>query len=239
MRMFATVAVLLTAVGSLSAQEGTGWLDLQGGYVKQGADSVYKASPAFGLGIGGWFGNAWGAEVSVLNTRLETKATGLKGDETHAMISGLINFNPGGTAVFPFLRLGAGIVTFKGDLKSLELSRRAEFHGGFGVQGCLGEHFLGVVEFRESRVGRRTPYRNEAMGILGLGYRWGGSARVGKASPASSEPAPPRRPMVEALPSLPQEPGVEVVPASPQRPAVEVVPTPAPKPAVEALPTPP
>jgi hypothetical protein len=212
-------------------------VDLQGGHVKLSSDSAYKASQAFGIGFGGWFADWCGAEVSVLNTRLATKLAGTSGNETHGMISGLLNFNPGGAAVFPFLRLGAGVVAFKGDLKNIEGSRRAEYHGGVGVQGCFGGHFLGVLEFREARVGRKTPYRNEAMGLLGLGYRWGGSARVGKAVPAGSELPTPRRPMVEELPTSSQQPAVEAVPEFPQRPAVEVVPTSPQKPAVEALPT--
>jgi opacity protein-like surface antigen len=238
MRMIATVAVLLAAGGMLSAQGGSGWVALQGGSVSQPSDSPFKASPALGIGLGGWFTNWFGAEASVLNSRMEAKATGVKGDATHVMVSGLLGFNPGGTTLFPFVRLGLGAAAFKGDLKDIEGDRRATYHAGLGLQGHFGQHFMGVLEFRGVRVGKKDPKRNETMGLLGFGYRWGGSTRVGKASPASSELIILRRPLVEVVPDLPQPPPVEVMPVLPQNSAVEALPAVSPqRPAVEALPT--
>jgi opacity protein-like surface antigen len=238
MRMIATVAVLLTAGGLLSAQEGSGWVALQAGSISQPSDSPFKAGPALGVGVGGWFTNWFGAEASVLNSRMEVKESGLKGDATHAMVSGLLGFNPGGATWIPFIRLGLGAVACKGDLKDVEGDRRATYHAGLGLQGHFGRNLLGMLEFRGIRVGKKDPKRNETLGLVGFGYRWGGSTRVGKSSPASSEPLVVNRPMVQVVPDSPQQPVVEAMPVLPQKPAVEALPAvSSQRPAVEALPT--
>jgi len=236
MRILPSVAVLLAAAGTVSAQEGAGWVVLQGGSVVSMSGDVLKGGPVFGLGVGGWFTNRWGAEVAVLSTQVKVKATEVKGQEAQGLVSVLFNFNPGGTFA-PFVRLGLGVVANQGDLKDLEGDQRASAHGGLGVQGRFGNHLFTVVEVRDTRVGRKTPFHNEVAGLLGFGYRWGGGTSGGRGVPAAAGPGLPRRPVVEAVPAGTPVPGAEEVRPKPQAPGGEVLPPPRnPPPPVVLLP---
>ena len=237
MRIVPAIAALFTAAGLLPAQEGSGWVVVQGGAAASTSGGVLKAGTIVGLGVGGWFTDHWGAEVSILDTQVKLKATERKGQETHGAVSALFNFNPGGTRLVPFARLGLGVIANRGDLKDLEGDRRASAHAGVGLQAGFGGPLLGSAEFRWTRIGRNDPRHNEAAWLLGVGYRWGGSASGGKGLPATSGPAPLPRPLVEALPPSPQAPGVEVVPQRPQGPGAEALPPPSnPPPPVILLP---
>jgi hypothetical protein len=241
MRIATPLAVLFAGAGWLSAQESAGWVSLQGGSIKQATHSTLKASSTYGLGLGGWFTNRWGIEVAVLKSQIGYKTTELKGDETHAMLSGLFNFNPGGGTFFPFVRLGLGTTTFGGELKSTESSRRASYHGGLGVQGFFSERGMGFLEFREIRVGKNSPIRNEAIGLMGVGFRWGARERTGKAITAAWEPQTTPSLMVEALAAPSQAPPPVIALPAPAQAAPSVIALPPPTqtvPPVVALPRP-
>ena len=222
-----TLALLLIgSTGFLQAQEGTKWIDLQTAYITQqekwrGID--IKDSVGLGLGIGGWLTDRWGLEGSVLGTELKSKnlTPAQKGRELHGFASALFNLNPGDHTFYPYLRAGLGATTVAAVWSQKnEHTTRFQYHGGVGVQGFFAEHVLGNAEVRMVRVDTPTS-RNEIMGLLGLGYRWGAS------QPMAAVPPPPPPPTVEEV--KPVEP-----PPPPPPPVVEEV-----KPVVVVAPPPP
>ena len=211
MRISALAMLMLAAASGLTAQEGTKWVNAQGAYVIQGPSSL-KDDFGYGLGLGTWFTNRWGAEFSILNTDIEGKGlrNGLSGRETHGFFSGLMNLNPGGEKWFPFLRLGLGATQLAGVPSPLswtnsnDTTTRFNLHGGVGVQAHLAENFIGSLEARGVRVETQTS-RNEYQALVGLGYRWGGG-RVA-APPPTPPPAPePPKPVEEVKPVPPPPP---------------------------------
>jgi len=225
MRMASVVVLSLVAAGSLVAQEGTKWVSAQGAYLVQDSSSL-KDGFGYGLGLGTWFTDRWGMELSALNTDLKVKDFDLKARETHGFISGLMNFNPGGTTWFPYLRLGVGGTQLASPWSGkTDSTTRFNFHGGLGVQAHLAENFLATLEARAVRIETDTS-RSEYQAILGLGYRWGGSrpAAVPPPPPPPPPPAPePPKPVEAVKPPPPPAP-------EPPPPVEEAKPVPPPPP---------
>lgn len=211
MRFLSLPALLLIALGPLSAQDGTAWINLQGAGFKQERSAGIKKSAGYGLGGGMWLSNRIGLELSGLETKLETPPVVRKRDETHGFISGLFNFNPGGT-LLPYLRVGGGISAITGG------DNRSNLHLGLGGQGFFGKHLMTFVEGRAVRIGRHDT-RTELVALAGLGVRWG-------ASPAPEPAAAPPPPPVMA----PPPPVVAPPPPPPEPEPVVVTPPPAPAP---------
>jgi len=188
-----TLAILLaTAAGTLAAQEGTKWVDVQGAFITQDHSGI-KDSLGYGLGVGGWFTNRWGLEVSALNTDLKAKDLDISGRETHGFVSGLMNFNPGGEKWWPYLRLGAGATQLASPWSGKsDSTTRLNLHGGVGVQGALAENFLGSLEARAVRVETSLATKTEYLALVGLGYRWGAPKAAPAPVPAPPAPPPPR-----------------------------------------------
>jgi len=227
MRITAMAALLLATAGSLSAQEGTKWVQAQGAYVVQN-HSWLKDDLGYGLGLGTWITDRWGVELSALNTDLKGKNAldALSGRETHAALAGLMNFNPGGTTWFPYLRLGLGGTQLEKPWSGKsDSTTHFGFHGGVGVQAHLAENFIASLEGRGMRMeGRRTSH-NEYVALLGLGYRWGGG-RTATPPPPPPAPEPPKpvQAVPQPLPPPPPEP-------APVQPLEEAKPVPPPPPA--------
>ena len=213
MRISALAVLMLAAASGLTAQEGTKWVNAQGAYVIQDPSSL-KDDFGYGLGLGTWFTNRWGAEFSILNTDIEGKGlrSGLSGRETHGFFSGLMNLNPGGEKWFPFLRLGLGATQLAGVPSPLswtssdDTTTRINFHGGVGVQAHLAENFIGSLEARAVRVETQIS-RNEYQALVGLGYRWGGGRAAAPPPPPAPEPPKP----VEEVKPVPPPPPAKIV----------------------------
>jgi len=226
MRKTALAALLLVGSGSLVAQEGTQWANVQAGYIKQtNQDQLFHDSGAFGLGLGLWINDHWGIEASGLYSRIESKATGRKDSETHAFLSGLYNFLPG-KSFLPYGRFGLGVTSPSGELGAKD---RPNYHVGLGVQAFFVENLMAFAEVRDVRVGTKSPARNELIGLVGLGYRWGGQPKV--IAPPPPEPPPPEPPKpVEEVKPVPPPPPPPPAP-EPPKPVEEVKPVPPPPPA--------
>ena len=132
------LTILLVAATGLSAQEGTHWVNLQGGYVTQDHSAI-KDSGALGLGLGTWVSDRFGLELSGLGLRLKDTATGTSASEKHEFVSGLLNLNPGGQAWYPYLRAGLGATQVPDPFSGKqETTTRLNLHAGLGVQGAGG-----------------------------------------------------------------------------------------------------
>ncbi len=227
MRISALAVLMLAAASGLSAQEGTKWVNAQGAYLDQD-HSYLKEGFGYGLGLGTWFSDRWGAEVSVLNTEIKGEGimAGLKGRETHGFVSGLMNFNPGGEKWFPFLRMGLGGTQLEGApwADSIDSTTRMNMHAGLGVQASFTENFIGSLEARAVRVATRT-VRSEYQALVGLGYRWGGGRVAAPPPPPPPAPEPPK-PVEEVKPVPPPPPPPPPAPEPVQ--AVKPVPPPPP-----------
>ena len=236
MRISALAVLMLAAASGLTAQEGTKWVNAQGAHVIQDPSSL-KDDFGYGLGLGNWFTNRWGAEFSILNTDIEGKGlrSGLSGRETHGFFSGLMNLNPGGEKWFPFLRLGLGATQLAGVPSPLswtssdDTTTRINFHGGVGVQAHLAENFIGSLEARAVRVETQIS-RNEYQALVGLGYRWGGGRAAAPPPPPPPAPEPPK-PVEEVKPVPPPPPPPPPPAPEPPKPVEEVKPVPPPPPA--------
>ncbi len=228
MRISALAVFMLAAASGLNAQEGTKWVNAQGAYIVQD-HSYLKDNFGYGLGLGTWFTDRWGAEVSVLNTDIKGKGIldGLSGRETHGFLSGLMNLNPGGEKFFPYLRLGLGgtQVASPWSLKG-DSTTRFNYHAGVGVQAHLAENFIGSLEARAVRVETQET-RSEYQALVGLGYRWGGS-RVAAPPPPPPAPEPPKP--VEEVKPVPPPPPPPPAP-EPPKPVEVAKPVPPPPPA--------
>ncbi len=227
MRVTVITALLLATTGSLFAQEGTKWVQAQGAYIVQDSSHI-KDGFGYGLGLGTWITDRWGVEFSALNTDLDGKGGIPSGRETHGFLSGLMNFNPGGTTWFPYLRLGLGGTQMESPYSySTDTTTRFNFHGGLGVQAHLAANFIASLEARAVRIETDTS-RSEYMALLGLGYRWGGGRTVATPPPPPAPAPEPPKPVeeVKAVPPPPPEP----VPA-PVQPIEDAKPVPPPPPA--------
>lgn len=242
---------LLALVGSLSAQEGHKWLNLQGGVnttVTRDLESSshYGNAPVVGLGVGGWFSNRFGMELSGLTGQHRFKPGRYQGSETHAFLSGLLNFNPGGS-VLPYARLGAGMTALEDkSTPNLSTKKMLNIHGGLGVQALGRNCTMAFLELRGVRAGverDQVTTHNDLMALLGVGYRWGGcckAAPVPVPAPKSMAPvvvpapvpAPAPTPKSIELPPVPKPAPLPVAKPAPlpvPPPAPVPVPPPAPK----------
>ena len=251
MKKTALALLLIGAAGLLQAQEGTKWFNVQGAYIHQDGDwsgrEFYEMikpdfdidnSFGYGVGLGTWLTNRWGLEGSILTTKLEADGFTLprqynfleipdqSGRETHFFASGLMNLNPGGEKFYPYLRAGIGATHLEEPWSAKDSSTtKFQYHGGLGIQGFFAEHVIASAEARYVHINSHDS-RNELMGILGLGYRWGNEP-VAAPEP---EPEPAPAPVVEPVappPPPPPPPPVEVkpvvVPPPPPPPPAKIV----------------
>ena len=251
MKKTAIALLLIGATGLLQAQEGTKWFNVQGAYITQDKwdglgfptynggtvrpDFDIDNSFGYGVGLGTWLTNRWGLEGSVLTTKLKADGFGVsrevqtpipdqEGRETHFFASGLMNLNPGGEKFFPYLRAGIGATLLEEPWSQKDSSAtKFQYHGGLGVQGFFAEHVIASAEARYVHINSHDS-RNELMGILGIGYRWGNEPV------AAPEPEPEPAPVVAepvAPPPPPPPPPVEVkpvvVPPPPPPPPAKIV----------------
>ena len=160
--------LLIVASGSLFAQEGTSWLELQGSAMVPHATSIKKGA-GFGLGGGTWLTDRWGLELSGLTWKLKSnKAPFLAdGTETSEFLSALFNFSPGNKSITPygFLGVGASQVDAPWSFKTSS-ANVLNLSAGLGLQAPLGDHFMVSREGRARRVNVTNPH---SEGILTLG----------------------------------------------------------------------
>ena len=187
MTMLATALALVAA--PLAAQAGQSWVGIQGGYDLQNNSSRNaKDNAILGLAGGSWCTDRWGYDLSILGTKLKGKngLSGTSANETHGHLSGLFNLAPGASAWTPYLRAGlGGTQVDKPWSFSTEKTTRFSYNGGIGVQGQLAEHFLLGLEAREVRIETQKSY-TETLGLVTIGYRWGGRAASAFLSRSSS-----------------------------------------------------
>ncbi len=227
--------LLIVASGSLYAQEGTSWLELQGSAMVPHS-SYIKNGAAFGLDAGTWLSDRWGLELSGLSWKLkENKGTGMAdGTETSEFLSGLFNFNPGSKSVTPYAFVGVGASQVQAPWSYKTSSADVvNLSAGLGLQAPLGDHFIFSLEGRGMWVDVTNPHY-EGILTLGLGVRWGGGA-PSQAPPPAPAPAapPPPAPVMQAPEPLPPPPPV-VEPPPPPPPVVQP-PPPAPAPAPQPI----
>lgn len=230
MKKTAMALLLIASTGLLQAQEGTKWINLQGAYITQDGKwrgIEIKDSLGLGLGFGSWLTDRWGFEGSLLTTELKSKnlTPRVKGDETHAFVSGLFNLIPGDHTFYPYLRAGLGATKVEEPWSQKnESTTRFQYHGGIGVQGLFAEHLMTSLEARAVQIETKSS-RTEFMGLLGVGYRWG-------AAEAVVAPPPPPPPVVEEVkPVAPPPPPPPPPPAPEVKPVVVAPPPPPPPPA--------
>lgn len=203
MRM-TTLILALAAATSLSAQEGTKWVALQGGAVAHDnkASNPFKEGTLLGLEGGWWLNDRWGVAVGGQQARIEHGGLDIKANEYHYSASALFNFLPDAKWV-PYARAGLGVVSLEKPLglpAVVEQKTRGHLHLGLGVQGHLMENLFTSLEARAVQVGLQSWNRYEYQGLLGLGYRWG----TAKPAPVPPPPAPaPEPPKVQAPPPPP------------------------------------
>ena len=228
MKLTVCVFLLTAATGSLFAQDGTSWVQIQGAYVDPYSKTV-ENSPGYGAGVGTWLNDRWGAELSLLTSKADLKNTtpGQRGSETHTFLTGLYSLCPGNAGFNPFLRAGAGLTQVGSPWVYNKKSNVANLTAGIGFQSQLRENFLFTFEAREVRVTAAYPHY-ETLGMMGLGYRWGGSRSVRTTSAPAAQPVAPK---VEPAPMAPPPP--------PPPPPVVAEPTVMPPPPVQAPPPPP
>jgi OOP family OmpA-OmpF porin len=225
------LAITLALVaGPLAAQEGQKWVGIQGGYdVQNVTDRGAKDNAVFGLAGGTWFTSRWGAELSLLGTQLKAKTGSASADEFHGHLSGLLNLNPGGSVWYPYLRAGVGGTQVDTPWSfSTGKTTRLSYHAGLGVQGHLSEAFLLGVEARAVRIETLKSY-TETLGLVTLGYRFGGARKAAPAPAPAPAPEPVVAPKVEPPPPPPApapEPVAPKVEPPPPPPAPKVEPPP-------------
>ncbi|MDR3673660.1 MAG: OmpA family protein [Holophaga sp.] len=226
MMLFATTLALVAA--PLAAQAGQNWVGIQGGYDFQNNSSRdAKGNGILGLAGGSWCTPRWGYELSILGTQLKGKngLNGFKADEYHAHLSALFNLAPGATWT-PYLRAGVGGTQVDTPWSfATDKTTRLSYLGGVGVQAALSDHFLLGLEARAVRIETQVSY-TETLGLVTLGYRWGG-----KPSPA---PAPAPAPAPTPAPA-PEPPAPVAAPAPAPEPVVVPAPEPAPAPVAKIV----
>jgi OOP family OmpA-OmpF porin len=228
MKKTALALILAASAGLLQAQQGTNWVDLQGAYLTQDGKwrgTEIKDRLGLGLGYGRWLTDRWGLEGSLLTTELKSKnlTPDVKGDETHGFLSGLFNLNPGDHQFYPFLRAGIGATRLENPWSQTnDSTTRFQYHGGIGVQGFFAEHLFTSLEARAVEIESKTS-RTEYLGLVGIGYRWGGVKPV-----MAPPPPPPPAPVEEAQPVAPPPPPPPPPPVEEVKPVVVAPPPPPP-----------
>jgi OOP family OmpA-OmpF porin len=224
-------AVIAALGGALPAQEVQPWVAVQGGYDwQQSASRGAENHSAFGVSAGTWCTPYWGGDLSILNTRLDPRGTGDSSSETHVHASALLDLDPGNRQWTPYLRAGLGGTRLAAPFSmGSGTTTRFSFHGGAGIQSSVFSPLLVGLEGRVIRIETQTPY-NEWVGLISVGYRWGGTATQATL-PAD---AAPQAPAPQAAPA-PAPPAPAVEEPNPPMP----VPAPAPAPAPVLVPAPP
>jgi len=231
--------LLILASSGLFAQEGTGWLELQGSYLVPHSASL-KNGAGFGVGAGTWLSDRWGVELSGLSWKLKPGkgSTLAEATETNAYLSGLFNLNPGGRDLAPYVFAGVGASRVGAPWsQKTDSATVLNLSAGLGLRAALSEHFSFSLEGRGLRV-NTTNAHYEGIVTAGLGLRWGGSPREAPASlapdvavaPAAPEPAPapPPPPPPPAPEPPPPPPPVMEPPPPPPAPVMQPPPAPAP-----------
>ncbi len=218
---------LCLAASALGAEEGQKWVGLIGGYDRQMyASRRVQDNSIWGATYGTWLTNRWGYDVSVLGTQLIGKHFKADAMEYHGQLSALFNLAPSARSWVPYLRAGAGATQVEAPWSYKEgTTTRLSFNGGIGVQGNLAEHLLLGFEARGQRIYTQV-HANEILGLVTLGYRWGGKAAP-MAAPAPA-PVPPPPPVEEkpVPPPPPPPPPVEEKPVPPPPPPPPPAPAP-------------
>ena len=218
--ILATTLALLA--GPLAAQAEQKWVGFQGGYdFQNNSDRNVKDNPALGLTFGSWCTDRWGYDLSILGTQLKAKSGGSSADEYHAHLSGLFNLNPGAKTWVPYLRAGLGATQVDTPWSfSTGTTTRFSYNAGVGVQGLLTEHFLLGVEARAVRIETQRSY-TETLGLVTLGYRFGGSPKPAPAPAPAPRVEPPPPPAPVPAPEPVPVPRVEPPPPPPAAQQVE------------------
>lgn len=248
MRTLKTLSSLLVLSAGLGAAQGlaaaqvTGaaqgpddfsWAQIQLAYLSQQNSACVKDSTGLGLGFGQWLRPRWGWEAAYLHSRIEPTSHLWKANEDH--LDATVLFRPfleTGRWI-PFVRAGAGASRLENPLSlSGSTSTRLNLLIGAGTQVRFGDKGLGSMEVRSVTVESSTQ-RQELEALVGLGFRWGGTARAKAAPvpaplPAPAEPAP--------APPAPAPVSVPVPAPAPVPPPPVPAPAPIPEPAPAPLP---
>jgi outer membrane protein OmpA-like peptidoglycan-associated protein/opacity protein-like surface antigen len=200
------------------------WVGIQGGYDWQGTDSRNaKDNGVLGLTYGSWCTQRWGGDLSVLGTRLKDKTSGVTSDEYHGHLSALLNLAPSRGQVIPYLRAGLGASNIQKPFsQGPDTTTRFSYHGGLGVMTLPAEHFLLGLEGRAIRIETRSSV-TEYVGLVTLGYTWGGAPAPAPVAAPAPAPEPAAAPVPEpeppaAAPAPEPEPAVVPPPPAPEPP---------------------
>jgi len=162
------------------------WVGIQGGEDWQLTRARNaKNNGVLGIMAGTWCTPRWGGDLSVLGTSLSSKSFDAMGPEWHTHVSALFNLAPDQTAWTPYLRAGLGTtwVDYPFSSHTFGGTTRFSYNGGIGIQAAPREHILVGLEARAIRVQTQIA-STELLGLVTVGYRWGGSAKV----PVTTEP---------------------------------------------------
>lgn len=230
--------LLLSGAGLAQAEDSEKWAVAKVGYVQPDDCHCLKDTEVMGVGYGAWLNARWGIEADFLRLNLQQKHGGPSGYEQALNAAALFNLRPGKKQWVPYLRAGLGLVRVPSPFTSTsEDQTRLTYHGGIGVQHPFLQHGFATFEARVSSVQTHIQ-RSEYSGLIGLGYRWGGTSasRSAAPNPAVNAPAPTPAPLstVVVPPSVPA-PVMAPTPAPVVAPlAVPASPAPAPVPAPPA-----
>ncbi|MCE1228823.1 MAG: OmpA family protein [Firmicutes bacterium] len=215
--------LLLGTALSLTAQEGQNWVTAQVGGAFRSSDNIYDNGFAYGLGAGHWFTNRWGLDLKALRADQELKSgASSAGREYIGLGSLLFNFRPGADNWYPYLAAGLGGSRLHPPILDKD-STRLNYHLGAGLLGHFGKL---AVQFDVKAVRSDLPIaRNtDLLGLVGLGYTWGG---VKKVLPPPPPPPPPPAPEPAPAPAPPPPPPPPPPPA-PEPPKPQPPPPPPP-----------
>jgi opacity protein-like surface antigen len=208
---------------ALVAQEPQYWVGVQGGYdFRAEQDLGLKGYGIGGATLGAWFTPRWGAELSLLASRIPF-TEGAYVNEYHGHLLGVFNLYPNASPWAPYLKAGLGAATLDAPAAyGGDTTTRFSYTGGLGVQGRFRDHLLLGLEARAVRVNSYSPF-TETMGLAMVGFRWGRKP-VPQAAPipmAMPEPEvlPPPRPELEHL----AEPLAIAPPPPPPPPPAKII----------------
>jgi OOP family OmpA-OmpF porin len=223
MKGLGLIASCSLLLAPLSAQDQPKWVALQGGFDWQGNSARNaETNGIIGLAAGTWCTPHWGGEVSLLTTRLNAQTGGASSSETHGMASALLNLSPGSTLFDPYLRAGLGGTRIDQPFSlGPATTLRPSYHAGLGFHSFSSDHVIFGAEARAVRIETHTAY-TEVLGLLTLGYRWGGGHQTAPAEPAPAPapaPVPPPTPKPVPAPQPAPAPKPVAAPAPAPRPA--------------------
>jgi len=183
MRTLTLLSIILAAAGSLQAQEGRTWVDLQGGNFRQ-KDSWtrnrpslnFRNSTGFGAGLGTWVTDHWAVELSALFSDIQLVNARTKAHEAHGFVSVLYDLQPSYVWA-PYLTVGAGATHLDAALNGNQNKATVpNFFGGAGCQFFPFEHLQVGFEGRMVRIQAKEQTggfrREEGQLLVSVGYRW-------------------------------------------------------------------